>query len=170
MDVRDEAHFYFRFIEPHSAEIVSGNISFQQLAVSRAFQQWRGYAFERLCRKHASAIADHLRFSGISYKAGAWFQRGAKARPGGQIDLLFVRADKVLTACEMKYADRLSPSEVARRFEPKLDLLREAFPGYAVEKALVLGRRVRNAAGLRSHFDHVLIADQVFCGQEAGSE
>jgi AAA+ ATPase superfamily predicted ATPase len=157
-------HFYFRFIEPHSAEIVSGNVSFSQLAASRAFEQWRGYAFERLCRKHARQFADHLRFGGVSHRSGAWFQRGTANRAGGQIDLLFVRADKVLTVCEMEYADRLDPRKVVSAFEGRLDLLRAAFPGYALEKVLVLGKSAPSLDQLRPHFDHVLTADEVLLG------
>jgi len=157
-------HFYFRFIAPHSAEIVSGNLSFPQINASRAFDQWRGYAFERLCRKHAKQLADHLRFGGISHRSGAWFQRGMTERAGGQVDLLFVRADSVLTVCEMKYTARLAPRQVVSELEGKVDLLRAAFPGHALERVLVLGKPTPKLDQLRPHFDHVLTADEVFLG------
>jgi len=157
-------HFYFRFIEPRSAEIVSGKSSFLQIPATAAFRQWRGYAFERFCRKHAHAIADHLRFSGISYEAGAWVQRGTTTRPGAQVDLLFVRADKVLTVCEMKYADRLAPRDVSEGIRSKLELLQGAFPRHGIEKVLVLGQPAPNVDQLRPHFDRVLLAEEVLLG------
>ena len=85
-------------------------------------------------------------------------------RAGGQVDLLFVRADSVLTVCEMKYTARLAPRQVVSELEGKVDLLRAAFPGHALERVLVLGKPTPKLDQLRPHFDHVLTADEVFLG------
>ncbi len=55
--------------------------------------------------------------TGIRYRSGPWFKRSQDSRGGAQIDLLFVRADKVLTLCEMKYAGKLA----AKSLESALD-------------------------------------------------
>jgi hypothetical protein len=107
---------------------VSGNALYPQVADHRSLQQWRGYAFERLCIKNAVAIAERLRFAGIRYRSGPWFKRAQDSRGGAQINLLFVRADKVLTLCEMKYAGKLSAKSLQSSLDSKKSVLAQAFP------------------------------------------
>jgi len=155
-------HFYFSFIAPHSSDIVSGNAIYPQVADSRSLQQWRGYSFERLCMKNAVAIATRLRFAGIRYRSGPWFKRAQDSRGGAQIDLLFVRADKVLTMCEMKYAEKLSAKSLQSSLDSKKSVLAKAFPSYAIETVLLTGK---TAVGLESAgkvFDHCLTAEDIF--------
>jgi len=154
-------HFYFSFIAPRTAEIVAGNAAYAQIADSRQLGQWQGYAFERFCRKHAVELAKHLGFSGIAYRFGEWFRRDADGT-GAQVDLLFVRADRVLTACEMKYVSRLKPAATGAVIEKKADALRAAFPNHSVERILLLGRDTAGREGTARHFDRVLMAVDVF--------
>jgi len=155
-------HFYFTFIAQRSPEIVAGNVGFARITHGREFRQWQGYAFERLCRKHAQEIATHLRFSGINYRSGEWFRRSRPEAPGAQVDLMFLRADKVLTVCEMKHVDRLSLRPLRTSLETKRFALREAFPGYAVESVLVLGKESAGREEAARIFDHVLSAEELF--------
>ena len=53
-------HFYHRFIQPHAHEIVAGSLVPYQVFNSNEYRQWRGHAFERICRRHAKTIAKHL--------------------------------------------------------------------------------------------------------------
>jgi AAA+ ATPase superfamily predicted ATPase len=152
-------HFYFRFILPFSEEIISGNMSYQQVVAQRNFSQWQGYAFERLCKKHASLIADHLKFSGISFKSGSFFQRSTTEKAGCQIDLLFVRADKILTVCELKYSERLNFKKVTADFEKKCEVLASRFPNYGIQKVLLTKEKSQQKMG---YFDHYLSAAEVF--------
>ncbi len=161
--INDEfLHFYFSFIQPHSAEIISGNLTFQHLTQHRSFEQWRGYAFERLCRKHSHMIAEHLQFAGIRYKAGSWFTRGSDKDPGAQIDLMFDRADKVLTICEVKFVKRLQADRLGPQFERRLALAAKAYPSHAIEKVLILGQDIEVPDQVRACFDHLLTAEAVF--------
>lgn len=160
--INDEfLHFHFKFIAPNSHNIATGRYSFQSVLKSRGYSQWRGFALERLCRKHAVHIADHQRFSGIDYKVGPWFKRKPDTS-GARVDLLFIRSDNVLTACEIKYASRLHSAALIRDFEKKCHALQKAFPSHAIEKILILGKAVGKSATLHAYFDHILTADVLF--------
>ncbi len=155
-------HFYFTFIASRSPDIVAGNVEFAQIAHDRQLRQWQGYAFERLCRKHSHQIASHLRFSGINYRCGEWFKRTTSRESGAQVDLLFVRADKVLTICEMKYVDRLSLQPLRDSLARKKAALRQEYSSYAMETVLVLGKDAPGCERAARDFDHVLLAEDVF--------
>ncbi len=160
--INDEfLHFYFKFIAPNSPKIISGKFSFQSLYKARVYQQWQGFAFERLCRKHAMHIADFQRFSAIDYKSGPWFKRPDNT-PGAQVDLVFIRSDKVVTACEIKYASEIKGAVIINDFEKKIAALQKAFPSYAVEKVLILGKAHSKNKNLHAYFDHILTADDLF--------
>ena len=154
-------HFYFKFIAPITHKIISGKFSFQSLFKTRDYQQWQGFAFERLCQKHVANIADYQRFSAIDYIAGPWFKRPLN-KPGAQVDLVFLRSDKVLTACEIKYVDNIKASMVIDAFEKKLSALQNTFPFYSIEKILILGKGGSSNSRLKSYFDHILTADELF--------
>lgn len=155
-------HFYFRFILPNVPEILAGRVSMQTLTHGKGFEQWQGQAFERLCHKNAHAIARYLQFSGITYRYGPWFQRGTESRRGVQIDLLFDRADKVLTVCEMKYTKHLASRKIIDDFEKKQEVLLRQYAGYSVQKVLILGKKASPPSALKKYFDHVLLAEEVF--------
>jgi AAA+ ATPase superfamily predicted ATPase len=112
--------FYFQFIRPALKQIRSA----QELPLSRFLPDkqlapWRELAFERICRKHAYVVAERLGFSAVSYDAGSWFQR-ADSDPGAQIDLMFVRADRVVTLCEVKYREEKIGKGVIKEVEAKI--------------------------------------------------
>ncbi|MBI4586856.1 MAG: hypothetical protein HY717_22815 [Planctomycetes bacterium] len=155
-------HFYFRFIQKHQQEIITGRFSSIPIFQGRDYLQWQGYAFERLCRKHSWQIADHLRFSGIQYKAGSWFDPKSKTPGSVQIDLLFERADRVLTICEAKYADRLSAEKTIQDFERRCRALLQRYPRFGLQKVLLLGKEIKVPAPLRRNFDEILYAGEVF--------
>lgn len=155
-------HFYFRFILPYTQEIISGQFKLQSLFSTRNYQQWLGYAFERLCRKNAMKIADRLQFSGIRFKAGSWFQTKKKTAPGTQIDLLFERADKTLTVCEMKFTKTLQGQKIIRDFEKKIEALQGDYPAFAKQKVLILPEKKAVPENIRNYFDEILFASEIF--------
>jgi hypothetical protein len=171
----EHIHFHMKFIAPHQMEILSGHFTAKEAFRGNQYQQWQGYAFERLCRRHAALIAKSLQFSGIQYKAGSWFvapsrQRGSKARRqrspdrGAQIDLLFERSDRMLTVCEAKYADRLDAERVVAGLESSSQALAQRYPGYGIQTVLILGKDAPVPAKLARYFDQVLHATKVFFG------
>ncbi len=122
--------FYFRFIETKRREIQNSTVKLGGYHLQKYFEQWRGYAFERLCRKNSKYIAEHLGFSGIEYAVGSWFQ-GKNSKnsklAGAQIDLLFERSDRVLTVCELKVN---APRDIPKMFaalQQRVTQLRTAY-------------------------------------------
>ena len=121
--------FYFRFIEPQLKAIEQGDFQSNPLQGLNmaSYQQWLGYAFERFCRRHHRLIAARLGFQAVKYRVGAYFSRKTEEEePGFQIDLLFERADNVLTVCEIKYTQTAVSSKVIDEFERKLQLLSQS--------------------------------------------
>ena len=112
--------FYFRFIRPAFRQIHSTqDLPLARFLPEKKLAPWRGLAFERICRTHVQRIADRLGFGAVRYDAGSWFQR-AGSNPGAQIDLMFVRADQVITLCEVKYRDARITRKVIKEVEAKI--------------------------------------------------
>jgi hypothetical protein len=154
-------HFYFSFIAQNRQAILKGQFLSHQID-QRKLTQWRGYAFERLCRRHAFEIATFLRFSGISFKSGSWFRSSGKIGKSAQIDLLFQRQDKVVTLCEIKYVQSLSSQKVVHDLQNKIRILQEYFPAYGIQKVLLLGTKIPVGKAVRQAFDEILFATEVF--------
>jgi len=132
--------FYFMFIRPNLRKIRQGVQSelFAKLAQTGRFHAWRGKAFEYLCIRHARRLAEILGFSGIDFACGPYFRAPSKDRSGLQIDLLFQRADNVLTLCEMKCSLVPIGVGVIKDVEGKVAILRRAFPSQTIQRVLVV--------------------------------
>jgi AAA+ ATPase superfamily predicted ATPase len=150
--------FYFTFVEKNRKEIEQGTLKAYELLTGPKFEQWRGYAFERFCRKHAKAIAQALGFSGIRYRSGSWFKSMGKETI--QADLVFDRVDGVITLCEAKYVGKMKSeagSNILRQAEALGDYFRRP-----VQKVLMLAYSIPLPASVKNGFDTVLYADEVF--------
>lgn len=161
----DYLHFYFRFIKDRQQEVITGRLDPARLFPSPRYAQWRCHAFERLCRRHSHRIADALRFSGIEYRAGSLFEPGRRSAGGYQIDLLFERADKVLTICELKYVERLEAGPLLERFERMRGFASSRYPRHGVQKVLVCGKPVHVPERVGRYFDRVLFAPETLFSQ-----
>lgn len=156
--------FYYKFIKPIDAEIQRG--VFQENPASAikmdAYQKWLGYAFERFCRHRHQLIAKILGFHGIHYRAGAFYNKKTqKEEPGFQFDLVFDRDDRVITLCEMKYAQAKIGVGVIEEFERKL----EFFPNpkrKTIQKVLVTTEGASDSLITRHYFDYVITLDELF--------
>lgn len=92
-----------------------------------AFKSWAGYAFEAVCYKHIRQIRYALNVEPGAH-IGTWRYAPKNAEESGaQIDLLFDRADGVITLCEMKYT--MEPfainKEYAKKIENKIEVFRK---------------------------------------------
>ena len=65
---------------------------------------WTGLAFERVCLLHVQQIRIALGISGVATNVCSWSGADENGRRA-QIDLLLDRNDRVITLCEMKFAD-----------------------------------------------------------------
>jgi uncharacterized protein len=156
--------FYYKFIKPKKRDIAQG--AFQKdptkaLNMS-TYQQWLGYALERMCRQYQHVIAQSLGFGGVQYLAGPFYNRATnKADPGYQIDLVFDRADHVFTICECKYTQTPVGTSVINEFETKLS----RFPNKqnkTLHKVLIAPAGVEQAVIDRAYFDAVITFDDLF--------
>jgi len=157
--IHDEfLHFYFSFVDKNKHYIEEGSIKSYEILTSNQFKQWRGYAFERFCRKNTRLIAKTLEFSGIRYEHGSWFRKDLPEIT--QIDLVFKRADNVLTVCEIKYVDTLS-NNLTTEFERKVEILHNYF-SCSIQKVLILGKKITVPKKIERFFDIILFADDIF--------
>ncbi len=156
--------FYFKFISPLSERIKQGEFNKAPLhALNKgAYQSWLGFAFERFCRKHSYLIATIIGFSAVRYKSGAFFNRNTtKAQAGYQIDLIFDRADHVLTICEIKYTEGKIDVEVIEQFEKKLSLMPNK-ENKTIEKVLISANGASDSLISRAYFDRIITLDDIF--------
>src|SRR5262249_44341878 len=124
-----------------------------------AYQSWLGFSFERFCRKHSYLIATIIGFSAVRYKSGAFFNRNTvKAQTGYQIDLIFDRADHVLTICEIKYTEGRVDVEVIEQFERKLSLMPNK-EKKTIEKVLISANGASDSLLARAYFDRIITLD-----------
>ncbi len=157
--------FYFRFIQPSLAKIQRARrpLSLNAVLSEQRYSIWRGLAFEHLCHLHADRIAEEAGFGGIRYDSGAWFRRKDQLT-GAQIDLLFRRADRVITVCEMKFTDQKIGKEVIRQVEKKIELL-QTFSAESIEKILVTASEPTQGLLNEGYFTRFLRLEDVFLGR-----
>ncbi len=144
-------HFYFKFIAPNRVTISQSRSQklFERLT-ARSLDSWMGFSFERFCVKHATQLAGIMGFEEELLFAAPYFERGDTAC---QVDLLYKRADRVITVCEVKHHAALISTKIIPELERKLSAV--PIPrGYSCEKALVSLRGPDNALRDSGYFDH----------------
>lgn len=158
--------FYNKFIAPIKKNINNGDyVANAQLAIRvDSYQKWLGFSFERWCRKNHMLIARILGFSNVQYTAGTYFnrasQRGAAggADAGFQIDLLFDRADNVVTICEIKYLINQVTAKVISDFEQKIALFNNK-KNKTIHKVLITSSEPDNNLKNKGFFDRIITLD-----------
>jgi uncharacterized protein len=155
--------YYGKFIRPVLEDIRNADYEDDPTeALNLAeLRRWQGYAFERFCRKNHRLIAKALGFSAVRYSHGPFFNRStAKTDPGYQIDLVFDRADKTLTLCEIKFSDAPASVAVGREFQTKLQMFD---PGRAhrIESVLIAAAGVTQELRDGGYFDRVLRLEDI---------
>ena len=126
--------FYFKYIEPNRRAIQESRSRKLFETITRAsLDTWLGFAFERFCTKHAAYLAGLMGFGEEMLLASPYFQKGAQTF---QIDLVYRRADQVITVCEVKHQNAAITTKVIPEVERKCSLIR--IPrGHTCEKALI---------------------------------
>jgi len=154
--------FYFRFIEPHRKRISRsrGRASLSTYVTDRQYDVWRGLAFEKLCLQHSHIIAQKLGFSAVKYDVGPWFQRSQDGR-GAQVDLLFLRADRVATVCEIKCQRKPIGKGVIAQVEKKKEIFSNK-NGYTLEQVLVTTSPPSETLQKERYFSRILTIEDLF--------
>lgn len=156
--------FYFKFIAPVYERIQQGDYSQTPVYAlnKKSYERWLGFAFERFCRKNSQLIATIIGFSAVRYKSGVFFSRSTiKEESGYQIDLIFNRADHVLTICEIKYTQGKVGIEVIEPFEKKLRLLPTKVH-QTIEKVLISASGASDSLVARAYFDRIITLEDIF--------
>lgn len=151
--------FYLKFVEPN-LKLISYNRQrnlFQQV-VKSSWHSWLGYAFENFCLKNAYYLAILMGFSDYVLQWGPYFHRGDDHF---QIDLIYLRNDKVITLCEIKFHDKPISVSVVAEVERKCKLL-ELRRGYTLEKALISLYGPDQSLEELNYFDYCLQINDFF--------
>jgi len=149
--------FYFRFIRPLGDRIArGGSIPLHQALPDKRYEVFLGFAFESFCHQHALVIAKRLGFSGVAFEFGPWFKKTTISK-GAQIDLVFKRADNVITLCEVKYRRQVT-QEVIDEVEAKVDAL-DAPKSTTIEKVLISALPPNREVYDAGYFSAILTAD-----------
>lgn len=163
--IRDEyLHFYYKFIKLIKKRIQDGNFNHNPQAAMKqdSYAKWLGFALERFVKNNHQIFAKILGFESVSYKYGSFFNRSTmNADPGYQIDLVYDRADKVYTICEIKYTEAAVSTKVINEFEKKLEL----FPNRdkrTIHKVLIAPNGADRALLARGYFDRVISIEDFF--------
>lgn len=155
--------FYFKYIKPIQEEIEQGDYNADPMRAlnNESYQKWLGYSFERFCRKHHRLIAKIIGFSAVRYKSGVYFDRKSELKQKGfQIDLIFDRADNVLTICEIKYLQNAVGTEVISEFEQKLNTMPNR-NNKTIEKVLITAQGATDGLRNRAYFDYIITLDDL---------
>ncbi len=151
--------FFYKYIKPNQ-RIISESRSrklFETLTAN-SFDSWLGFAFERFCFKNARLLAQLMDFDQEMLFAAPYFGRNDRRF---QIDLLFKRADNVITVCEIKHQKRKISTKIIPEMERKCALLKTP-RGYTTEKALVSlygpDKGLQNA----EYFNHHITLEDLF--------
>ena len=152
-----------RFIGPQQKRIANSaaGVPLHRALPEKKYEVFLGLAFEHFCRQHADLIARQLGFSAVAYDFGSWFRKPDLAT-GAQVDLLFKRADKVITLCEVEHREHVG-REVIDDVQKKVAAL-SFFRNHSVEKVLISAlppsREVQDAG----YFTRILTADDFAAG------
>lgn len=151
--------FYFKYVDPHLDLIISNHRRnlFNQL-VKPIWNSWLGFAFENFCLKNAFYLAELMGFADHVVQWGPYFHRGDQQF---QIDLIYVRNDRVITLCEIKYSQYPITVSVIHDVEKKCKLI-DVPKGYTLEKALISRFGPDESLRELNYFHHFLFEDNFF--------
>jgi hypothetical protein len=152
---------YYRFIKPRVREILNGDFrtkTTQALDIA-SYRQWLGYSFERLCLKLAVPLAKILGFEAVKFSYGPCYSK-KRGGAGAQIDLLYKRADKVYTVCEVKYMSEPPGIAVTSESERKISALLPA--GASIQRVLISPNGADASVVNSGYFNKIVTLDEIF--------
>lgn len=152
--------FYFKYMEPNMTAIQNQKNTtklFEKISAD-SLDKWFGFAFERFCLKHSWYLAEIMGFADETLYASPYF---GKNDSKFQIDLLYKRADKVITVCEIKHYTGKITTKIIPEVEKKCALLK--IPnGYTLEKALISLYGPDEALKDSEYFSHFVTLEDIF--------
>lgn len=154
--------FYLSFIEPLILTKELDRIDFfNQVFNTAKMHSWLGRSFELLCYNHVEQIAQLLGFPSVRYQAGPYFRHNKRGELSGmQLDLVFKRADKVITVCEAKYQKTKVGIEVGKKLEEAISELPEIRKN-SIQKVLITNADVAESLKNEMWFARILSANDL---------
>jgi uncharacterized protein len=155
----DYIRFYFKFIRPNLKIIAQNRHKdlFSKI-VKPKWDAYLGFSFEAYCLKNAIRVADIMGFGDKVEDFGPLFKKGDSQF---QIDLLYIRRDRVITLCEIKYHSKPISVGVVKSVERKCKLL-DVPSGYTLERALITRFGADESLQELGYFDYVISALDFF--------
>ncbi|MBL4794137.1 MAG: AAA family ATPase [Pseudomonadales bacterium] len=154
--------FYFKYIEPNINSIEDNSSrNLFKLLVEKHWQPWLGYRFESFCLKNHEHLARLMGFNEELISAAPYFEKHTLSASGFQIDLLFERADKTITLCEVKYRNQPLDASIIAEVEAKASKIHVP-RGYTLEKAIVSLYGVDEKTESSGYFHHIVKAADLF--------
>ena len=150
--------FYYYFVHPNR-NLIQENIKskdiYDIIIPQRLYYSWKGRTFERIVQKHAQEIAERIGLGVVVKSFGSYFLRKEQSP---QIDLVYLRTDKTLTVCEIKYSEKpIQLSEPLRtQIRNQGEFLKSRFPGQRIEHYLITNAGVTESI-IRSDLFHRII-------------
>lgn len=154
--------FYFNFIHPSLRKIQTSphSLPISHYLPDHKHFSWQGLAFERICIAHQQQIAEKFGFGAVRYDAGSWYSPGNADRKT-QIDLMYIRADRVITVCEIKYSQKSPGKELIREMQRKIELYPNR-KGFTIEKVLICLTPPSKDLINEGYFHRILLAEEIF--------
>ena len=81
--------------------------------------------------------------------------------PGVQIDLIFDRADHVISLCEMKYTRSSIGKSIIQEVEKKAEFLQKHFPNKTIERILIVKGKVSRDVVNSGYFYRIISAEEL---------
>lgn len=156
--------FYLRWIAKAPKGIFSGSgIDYWSLqAQTPSYKSWAGYSFENFCLKHHSAIKKALGFSAVATQIGSWRiapPKKSSKQEGAQIDLLFDRADQVITICEIKYYQ--GPFLISKKYYEELKSKKQIFSQNLKTKKAIFLALITTEDLVRNNYEQEIVANSL---------
>ncbi len=150
--------FYYSQILPHE-NIISNNIGSDIYfrLVKPQINPWMGLAFENFCILNSRKIAILLGIENLTTYSGPVFS----PTEGVQFDLVFIRNDKTITLCEIKYHSSPVSTIVVKEFSEKLKKFK-APKGFSIEKVLIASNGVDKNLSELCFFEQIITGNDFF--------
>jgi uncharacterized protein len=151
--------FFSKFLEKNRKSIEDGaGVSIFRNKIIPTWEPWLGLSFENFCVTNALLIANAMGFGDRVVSFGPLFMRG---KDGYQIDLLFERADRIITLCEIKYYNKAIGSEIIPEILRKAALFKVP-RGSTLEYALIAPFGADKSLESSGFFHHIVALDDFF--------
>ena len=148
------SRFYLKYVEPHSAEIVSGRYEFVSVENLPEWSVIMGLQFENLVVNNFKSLLPYLHLNGVQVFSAAPFRKFKNDEERGvQVDLL-VQTRKSVVIVEIKHQSEIGESveaEVSEKIR-RLDIPAEK----SVRTALVYSGRLTKGVRGNGYFDSLV--------------